>query len=75
MSGDLPDRALVVGAARSGIAVAGALVRRGVEVMLHDASGALRPEVAAGVRLALGDHDPTGLVSAAAAATPERASP
>ena len=65
MSGDLPDRALVVGAARSGVAVAGALVWRGVEVVLHDASDDVRPQVAEGVGLALGDHDPAGLVSAA----------
>ncbi len=65
MSGDLPDRALVVGAARSGVAVAGALVWRGVEVVLHDTSGDVRPHVVEGVGLALGDHDPTDLVNAA----------
>ena len=65
MSGDLPDRALVVGAARSGVAVAGALAGRGVEVVLHDASADVRPQVAAGVDLALGAHDPAALVAAA----------
>jgi UDP-N-acetylmuramoylalanine--D-glutamate ligase len=62
VSGDLPARALVVGAARSGVAVAGALARRGVEVVLHDADDALVPDVADGVALVLGEQDPEALV-------------
>ena len=63
MSGaSLPDRVLVVGAARSGVAVAGALAGRGVEVVLHDAADGLVPDVAEGVALALGESDPEALV-------------
>jgi UDP-N-acetylmuramoylalanine--D-glutamate ligase len=62
MSGELPDRALVVGAARSGAAVAAALAARGVEVVLHDAATGLVPEVADGVALVLGEQDPAVLV-------------
>ena len=38
---ELPERALVVGAARSGIAAAEALQARGAAVVLHDASATL----------------------------------
>ncbi len=65
MSGDLPDRALVVGAARSGVAAAGALAARGVAVVLHDAAADLRQPVAEGVALALGADDPAALAGAA----------
>jgi UDP-N-acetylmuramoylalanine--D-glutamate ligase len=65
VSGELPGRALVVGAARSGVAVAGALAARGVAVVLHDASAELQPAVADGVALVLGEQDPAALVGAA----------
>ena len=62
MSGALPDRVLVAGAARSGVAVAGALAARGVEVVLHDTASELVPDVAPGVAVVLGEHDPEALV-------------
>jgi UDP-N-acetylmuramoylalanine--D-glutamate ligase len=62
MSGALPDRVLVAGAARSGVAVAGALAARGVDVVLHDAASELVPDVAPGVAVVLGEHHPEALV-------------
>ncbi len=65
MSGPLPERALVVGAARSGIAAAEALAARGAAVVLHDGSAAIEVHVPAGVELALGARDPEALVAGA----------
>jgi UDP-N-acetylmuramoylalanine--D-glutamate ligase len=65
MSGPLPDRALVVGAARSGIAAAAALAARGAEVVLHDRSAGLDVAAPAGVTLARGGRESAQLVRAA----------
>jgi UDP-N-acetylmuramoylalanine--D-glutamate ligase len=62
VSGPLPDRALVVGAARSGVAAAAALAGRGTAVTLHDAATGLVVEAPAGVALELGARDPSALV-------------
>ncbi len=62
MSGELPDRVLVVGAARSGVAAADALAARGVEVVLHDGDDSLVPVVSDRVALLLGAHDAAALV-------------
>ena len=61
VSGALPDRALVVGAARSGVAAAGALAARGVEVRAARRRRRCScPRCAEGVELALGDAGPGG---------------
>jgi UDP-N-acetylmuramoylalanine--D-glutamate ligase len=63
--GPLPERVLVVGAARSGIAAAEALAARGATVVLHDAAAAIEVRAPAGVELALGTRDPGALVAGA----------
>lgn len=55
--------ALVIGAARSGVAAARALAARGVPVRLHDARSQLDPEVPAIVELALGVREPATLLA------------